>query len=676
MKKKQDFARYTTARKIEKENVLIAQFLESARASYGRDELRKKYERNRHAYNIFSNKTPHTALHLGLVKTAKERMERRNRLAAQQYNSLSTGSPSRKSRPRSAPSINRYDRQMLKEVDKIRDIHDFYDFKEIDKQLRNRGGDWDPSTNDNLLNSERNRVVNRNATAYSSKASAGRASVEYLKDVRDITEVLKEQEQKQKRREMEIKSSKAQREVAPGRVDLLDVQPKKISRPKSANNLRPAPLQSTLSAAVPQGSIENSPAMSPIETGTPTRAQGADSMQKLALMRKNVSFKEFEALGEDEKNVMPLNRQSSMDSADDKGGLRRERMAKPPLAKSVSAISDLDMDDDPAMTCAMRRSESVEEFARRKSIILDVHFEEDPKTGLPHPRTHSHSAEGLEVMIAQSEISEADRLLHALRTQFVSQFHLPVRCRVLDHPFYIPWNDPEVPIAGVQLTFYDVGYFLPGNDDYEKYQAMMMETLREQEQQEEELSNPLMTAEMIQAAQLRRSSFTMRSSLLGDDRTKKRSPLSQGPPSPSLREVQGLSLPTSTGLLIVASDANPQSSIPPTYLFLTLSQLLQSPLCTYTDSLPQVVISEMLSFAYSFGADCPVTTPRDANGLVISPHEALERVVVDQGWSKALVVPCLQDMMDNEVTQGFIHAICDRLDVHWDSQIQRLALTL
>lgn len=47
MARNNHFSRSFAHHKVEKENLLILKFLESARSSYEREDLRRKYERNR-----------------------------------------------------------------------------------------------------------------------------------------------------------------------------------------------------------------------------------------------------------------------------------------------------------------------------------------------------------------------------------------------------------------------------------------------------------------------------------------------------------------------------------------------------------------------------------------------------------------------------------------------------
>ena len=83
MAKNVNVARRFQEQRRDRENLLIVKFLESARSSYARKDLKQNYDRNRVAYRLFNTKTPHYALHLGLVKTAQDRIERRNKMAAQ-----------------------------------------------------------------------------------------------------------------------------------------------------------------------------------------------------------------------------------------------------------------------------------------------------------------------------------------------------------------------------------------------------------------------------------------------------------------------------------------------------------------------------------------------------------------------------------------------------------------
>eukprot|EP01035_Chromulina_nebulosa_P022071 gene22071-28570_t len=57
--------------KIYHDNTFIAKYIDAARSSCDRKELKRSYDENRVLYNFLASRTPHTALHLGLLQKAK-----------------------------------------------------------------------------------------------------------------------------------------------------------------------------------------------------------------------------------------------------------------------------------------------------------------------------------------------------------------------------------------------------------------------------------------------------------------------------------------------------------------------------------------------------------------------------------------------------------------------------
>jgi hypothetical protein len=94
-----------------------------------------------------------------------------------------------------------------------------------------------------------------------------------------------------------------------------------------------------------------------------------------------------------------------------------------------------------------------------------------------------------------------------------------------------------------------------------------------------------------------------------------------------------------------------------------------------SQSLPHTVLNEMQNFAYAFGQDFSSITPRpgvDTNRL--RKEQAKEVVVIDADMSRAMVYPCLLDMMDEEVMVGFVDAIVNRMEIQYDAQEKRLMM--
>eukprot|EP01039_Chlorochromonas_danica_P012110 gene12110-13762_t len=67
---------------VEKSNVQVHRFINSAKSSYRRDDHADFYRRTRVVFKIFMDRTPVTSLHLGLVKMAKKNVARRNKVRA------------------------------------------------------------------------------------------------------------------------------------------------------------------------------------------------------------------------------------------------------------------------------------------------------------------------------------------------------------------------------------------------------------------------------------------------------------------------------------------------------------------------------------------------------------------------------------------------------------------
>lgn len=64
--------------KIDQGNVYIKKYIDASKSTVANKDLRKSYENNRVLYNFLSSGTPHTALHLGILKKAKFELRKSN----------------------------------------------------------------------------------------------------------------------------------------------------------------------------------------------------------------------------------------------------------------------------------------------------------------------------------------------------------------------------------------------------------------------------------------------------------------------------------------------------------------------------------------------------------------------------------------------------------------------
>lgn len=171
-----------------KENQRVYRYLNNAQTSYDRDQLKKSYERNRELYRLFNSKTPHTALHLGIVKKAKKRMNSRE----------NAGSSAHGNRPKSAGVIPRREnilkgdspwtalKPMLTPVYDDRPVSAFYDIRNSDRQ-QSSPPVWDSSCKGQESTVER-RYSRRAYSVFREEKLSPNSS--YLKDSKSALDLL------------------------------------------------------------------------------------------------------------------------------------------------------------------------------------------------------------------------------------------------------------------------------------------------------------------------------------------------------------------------------------------------------------------------------------------------------------------------------------------------------
>ncbi|RYH19680.1 hypothetical protein EON65_25755 [archaeon] len=693
MAKNVNVARRFQEQRRDRENLLIVKFLESARSSYARKDLKHNYDRNRVAYRLFNTKTPHYALHLGLVKTAQDRIERRNKMAAHHYHAISASSSRHKSRPLSAPHVHKYDRQSLQEVDKIKDIHDFYDFKEIDRQLRNPNKEWDGTPNDNLYNSNYNIVDNKHASVYSKptrRKSSFFSDIDYLSDSVKITDVASEL---QKQREIEEHGRRSKtgshdhggRSAPAPRVDLLNVKPKNIikARPQTANPLRGGissskakdgsrqrnkPGHSDKGAEHPNasnsrkacGQDSSNQSLTPQASFSPP----SDAMQRLSSLRKNVSFQQLEN-AEDDNGDFPMAAQDSvtflseerLDAHNRSNNSSAKIKKRAGISRAVSLISELGTEEDP--TAPTSQNKEQDEYVRRMSIILES----------PFLNNDAGTTAGNAVAV------NPEHLLRSLGIYFRSKFHFPVRCQPIPFVYNKRVTWPEFPFEAVYVAVYDVGYCLPGNEGGTKaLEAHLAELDANKPVVPEDNSNYTSSAIPFSPSSDRYSGskYDMKEQAEGAVQSKRKKLNMDGMQSAVLKHIPGLSLPTTAGILVVIHSPNPE--IESAFQYFSVTQALQARFSTYEHSLPRTVLTEMQAFSYPFGPESFLSTPQEINTNSIGRDEAKAELTVDTDSQKATIFPCLLDMMDTEVAFGFVEAIVNNIGLQYNAHQCKIEL--
>eukprot|EP01039_Chlorochromonas_danica_P003965 gene3965-4337_t len=764
MTKNNQISRHFQQRKLAKENILIAKFLESARSSYRREELAEKYQRNRQAYNLFNSKTQHYALHLGLVKAAKDHIERRNRLASMHYSAISASTPRKDYHSSSDKGsfLTSYDRAVLQESRNIHDIHDFYELRDLDRSFRHsHKKDWNASTFEQLLHKDSNRPQQPllATSIYGSKKKNFQGAADYLSDrtldIKTVATLIGNEA-----RPSSAYQGKGNISPMKQRVDLLDVNIDRKCRPKSApsyvsnqivNSKEARADGKDLSPVIPHPIQLDNHRISPsVQSATPSHSplRGSISddqllspaMQKLNNLRKNVSF--IDAVTEEtvqqnssksasspslkqaiaeavtaavndqprplataatnpkaasnvpisvvERRASMMRRDSSgvptvstlgsedpANSFEDKMILPLKKKIPLPsaIARTTSTVSELGMDEDPVLTPVSME----DNLYRRKSLILDMHFEEDPETGelIPRSRSKSRSADMLDGGLFGDDlegerevevVNAANLILMNLKLKPCSKFHFPVRIDCMDAPrrqklFGCPF------LHSVDITIFDVGYFLPGNEDYEELEKIRVDSAAnaalasETTSSYNELRGTNSSDERVKALQ-QQSGQKSRSSLI---------------PSPALRRVQGLSLPTSTGLLIVVNpvvtDEDEHGMIAPVYQYLSLYQAMNAAFSVSENNLPRSVFSTILSLAYPYGPDPPTETPRDINSFRTRYDSQSEKgLTIDFDFYRPLITPCLMDMMDSEIMSCFLDTVRNGLRISWEVYGRKLRL--
>jgi len=97
--------RHNKEEKIDLDNVYIKKYIDASKASVSNKDLRKSYESNRVLYNFLASRTPHTALHLGILKKAKFELRKSDSKDGYIHRlSSPPRSPTRKSSDDRAPS--------------------------------------------------------------------------------------------------------------------------------------------------------------------------------------------------------------------------------------------------------------------------------------------------------------------------------------------------------------------------------------------------------------------------------------------------------------------------------------------------------------------------------------------------------------------------------------------
>lgn len=569
---------------------------------------------------MFLNRTSHTALHLGLVKAVKTKYpEKEYSVTANHYDqnaapdsfvkkksqSLSQSQSQEHQRPKSAPALRKKLDNMIKQPS------DLFTLKEVVKEMTYRGS-WDPSQNDNLFNSNYNSTIpdiDKNNSIYVGKRSIVPDKLNYLNDQPNIL-LMKE-------KHVQTSASSQQLRGSTNNWPAPDVSNEGNSRPKSAGAI----LNNQNKVNVTDGAGEfsspprnrrrpsSSSAASSVTPTSPTSPDGNKDtpitsslrgMKKLSNMRKNVSF-------QDDVNIIEfIESQQQLEREEAERNAKASRNS--PLRMSFQ--SDSGGEDG---TSNGRHPE------RRMSTMSDISFEYNfDGEYYEFDEEFRHSAQPFaDNPLAFPPLTDItpERLMEQIGINLQSKFEIPIKCIAIEENNEVEKEVQVVPQDSSQplvtekrklgFMIYDVGYYLPGNEEMASYQPIY-------EQKSNNGTTTGTTTNDFNASMVMPSASVVIASTPNNT--------NHSAPQPAVSHPElfqhGISLPTTTGLLVVIyyhtsnnKTESSSSTMRAQGVYMSINQLINLAQ-KHVDYNTLVVLSEMNTFAYQYN---PVPKPLNKN---------------------------------------------------------------